>query len=124
MCLQSLLCYQFSVPSICATATAKYFMRNKLFPWSFLNIATFNDGTFFLEFIFVRRNQCVLLNDGFKKHWIGIQHIVNIQHLYINFACLSVCLFVCLYPINVKTAEPIWPKFFVGTRVIPGKVYG
>ena len=26
-------------------------------------------------------------------------------------ACLSVCLFVCLYPINVKTTEPIGLKF-------------
>ena len=26
-------------------------------------------------------------------------------------------LFVCLYPINVKTAEPIGPKFCVGPRV-------
>ena len=39
-------------------------------------------------------------------------------NLYIN---LSVCLFVCLYPINVKTAEPIGPEFFVGSRVTPGK---
>ena len=35
--------------------------------------------------------------------------------LYINLACLSGCLFVCLsvclYPINLKTAEPIGPKF-------------
>ena len=31
-------------------------------------------------------------------------------YLSINLACLSVCLFVCLYPINVKTAEPIGPK--------------
>ena len=38
--------------------------------------------------------------------------------------CLFVCLSVCLYPINVKTAEPIGPKFFVGSRVTPGKVYG
>ena len=37
--------------------------------------------------------------------------------------CLSVCLFVCLYPINVKTAEPIRPKFFVGHHVTSGKVY-
>ena len=42
------------------------------------------------------------------------------RNLYINLACLS----VCLYPINVKTAEPIGPKFFVGSRVTPGKVYG
>ena len=49
------------------------------------------------------------------------------QNLYINLACLSVCLFVCLsvcfYPINVKTAEPIGPKFFVGHLGSPGKVY-
>ena len=44
--------------------------------------------------------------------------------LYIYFACLSGCLFVCLYPINVKTAEPIGSKFCVGSRVTPGKVYG
>ena len=44
-------------------------------------------------------------------------------YLYINLACLSVCLFVCLYPINVKTAEPIEPKFFVGHLGTPGKVY-
>ena len=53
--------------------------------------------------------------------------IISKFHLYINLACLSVCLsvclFVCLYPINVKTAEPIRPKFFVGHHMIPGKVY-
>ncbi len=36
----------------------------------------------------------------------------------------GVCLYVCLCPINVKTSEPIRPKFCVGSRVIPGKVYG
>ena len=36
---------------------------------------------------------------------------------------LSVCLFVCLYSINVETAEPIGPKFFVGHHVPTGKVY-
>ena len=36
---------------------------------------------------------------------------------------LSVCLSVCLYPINVKTAEPIGPNFFVGHLGTPGKVY-
>ena len=39
--------------------------------------------------------------------------------LYINLACL----FVCLCPINVKTTEPIGPKFFVGHLGTPGKVY-
>ena len=32
--------------------------------------------------------------------------------------------FVCLYPINVKTNEPIRPKFCVGPHMTPGKVYG
>ena len=36
---------------------------------------------------------------------------------------LSVCLSVCLCPINVKTAEPIGPKFFVGHHVTTGKAY-
>ena len=40
-------------------------------------------------------------------------------NLNINLACLS----VCLYPINVKTAEPIGPKFFVGHHVTTGKVF-
>ena len=37
--------------------------------------------------------------------------------------CLFVYLSVCLYPINVKTAEPIGPIFFVGHLGTPGKVY-
>ena len=43
--------------------------------------------------------------------------------LYLNFACLGVCLFGCLYPINVKMIESIGPKFCVGPHVFPGKVY-
>ena len=37
--------------------------------------------------------------------------------LYINFA-------VCLYPINVKTAEQIGPKFCVEPNMTPGKISG
>ena len=44
-------------------------------------------------------------------------------NLYINLACLSGLVFVCLYPINVKTAEPIAPKFVMGHHVTTGKVY-
>ena len=33
-------------------------------------------------------------------------YIVFLQEKFANFACLS----VCLYQINVKTAEPICPK--------------
>ena len=40
--------------------------------------------------------------------------------LDIDFACL----YVSLYPINVKTADQIGPKFRVGKHMTPGKVYG
>ena len=33
-------------------------------------------------------------------------------------------MLVCLYPINVKTAELIGLNFFVGPYMTPGKVYG
>jgi len=45
--------------------------------------------------------------------------VVNNIHTSIYKFGLS----VCLYPINVETAEPIGPTFFVAPRVIPGKVY-
>ena len=58
---------------------------------------------------------------NFQIRKIGFFSLVESEclHLSINLACL----FVCLYPINVKTAEPIGPKFFVGHRVTTGKVY-
>ena len=37
--------------------------------------------------------------------------------LYINFGCLTICLF----PKNTETAEPIGPKFYMGTQMTPGK---
>ena len=54
-------------------------------------------------------------------NWPGTFTVVYNISIY-KFG-LSVCLSVCLYPINVKTAEPIGPKFFVGPHVTPGKVY-
>ena len=44
--------------------------------------------------------------------------------LYIYFTCLFGCLSIHLYPINVKKAEPIGPKFCVGHRVTPEKDFG
>ena len=52
---------------------------------------------------------------------------VSIYILFLSawvFVCLFVWVSVRFYPINVKTAEPIGPKFFVGPRVTPGKVSG
>ena len=42
-------------------------------------------------------------------------------YLYIDLACLSLSLSVCLYPINVKTAEPIRPKCCMGPHVTSRK---
>ena len=36
---------------------------------------------------------------------------------------MSGCLSVCLYPINVKTAKPIGPKFFCGISYDTGEGY-
>jgi len=51
-----------------------------------------------------------------KYRWKGFEFF----EFYIQI--WPVCLFVCLYPIKVKTAEPIGPTFFVGPHVTPGKV--
>ena len=50
--------------------------------------------------------------------------LVSLRNLYINLAGLFVCQSVCLYPINVKTTKPIGPKFCLGPRMTPGKVFG
>jgi len=57
--------------------------------------------------------------NNFYKSFNGVINIETAAHLSIKLACLS----VRLYPINVKTAEPIGPKFCVGPHVTPGKVY-
>ena len=44
-------------------------------------------------------------------------------YIYTLLVWVSVYLSVCLYPKNVKTAEPIRPKFGVEPHVAPGKVY-
>ena len=56
---------------------------------------------------------------------------VNTWYFYLSWSlpsiyilCLAVCLFVCLYPINVKTNELIRSKFCVGPHMTPQKVYG
>jgi len=48
-----------------------------------------------------------------------------IKQLYIFLLNVHIrCLSVCLYPINVKTAQPIKPKFCAWPHMTPGKVYG
>ena len=65
-------------------------------------------------------NHVHLSMDILQYHVHVSTYIAKLQSL---FGCLFGCLSVCLYPINVKTAEPIGPKFFVGHHVTTGKVY-
>jgi len=60
----------------------------------------FNQSDYTLCFTYIQTNSLFLL-------------------LYIYFACLFECFF---YPINVKTAELIGPKFCAGPYMTPGKV--
>ena len=43
--------------------------------------------------------------------------------VFFVFFCLLAWVSVCLYPINVKTAKLIGPKFCVGPHMTPGKIY-
>ena len=47
-----------------------------------------------------------------------IKQVYKIQSSQI-YVCLA-CLFVCLNPKNVNTAEPIWSTFIVGQQLILG----
>ena len=47
----------------------------------------------------------------------------NLKQCSSSYTYLGSSLSVCLYPINVKTAEPIGSKYFVGHLGTPGKVY-
>ena len=48
---------------------------------------------------------------------------ISIYFFWATSSIYKFSLSVCLYPINIKTAEPIGPKFCVGPLVTPGKVY-
>ena len=49
--------------------------------------------------------------------WVMIGHKQADKDYYFYIYTLVVCLSVCLNPINIKTAEPIGPKFSVGFDV-------
>ena len=55
-------------------------------------------------YCFYNYNVCILI---FIK---GLYRDISIHKFKLS-RCLLWCLSVCLYPINVKTAEPIRPKF-------------
>ena len=68
---------------------------------------------------------CNILDAGYWMQYTGYRVLDTgywILELSIYKFGLGVCLSVCLYPLNVKTADPNGPKFVVGPHVTPGKV--
>ena len=60
-------------------------------------------------------------NHYFKNH--ASWDTLYIMKIYLSsIYTLLVWMFVCLWPINVETAKPIGPKFFLGPQRIPGKI--
>ena len=54
---------------------------------------------------------------------IGLSIFYKIK-LFAHLNRYIACLFSYLYPINLKTTEPIWSKFCMWPHMTPGKVYG
>ena len=113
--------------SVCIQQTSK--RLNQSDP-NLLWYLTCPQGRFIDDQIFFCQNSIYILvlkiSDFFykiRKFFVCCFTMQCIKKLSIYILCLSVCLSVCLYSINVKTAEPIGPKIFVGSRVTPGKVY-
>ena len=61
-----------------------------------------------------------------KKGFLNLLFTFHLSSssIYDLLVCLGGCMFVCLYTINVKTAEPIGPKLFVVPRLPQSKFYG
>ena len=59
----------------------------------------------------------------FQREVVQLMHssTTSLIPTLVIYFCVH-CLYICLNPINVKTAEPIGPKFCVGPHMTPGKV--
>ena len=94
----------------------KYFCEDesaKYFPC--VNKISYLDSEI-LSFLYLVENMRTKIN---IQEWISSWSYLSIYKFGLSW-CLFVCLSVCLYPKNVKTAEPIGPKFFVGHLGTPG----
>ena len=77
--------------------------------WSYVNVRCekINKGWKILQFISnMCKNYILSFNVGHQK--------LNVNNKLYNLSKYQLCLSVCLYPINVKTAEPFRAKFCVG----------
>ena len=68
---------------------------------------------------------CILISICIPCAFISM-YISCISHIYSlcpNISIYILCMYVCLYRINVKTAVPIRTKFCVGHHMTLGKIY-
>ena len=72
-----------------------------------------------VDYYFLVRSTILVVDHYFPHHLSCFLVFIYIQYI----ACLYSCFAVCLYPINVKTAEPIWPKFWLRPNMALRKVY-
>jgi len=59
--------------------------------------------------VYILKHKFINVGKESNKKYKGDASLTSSMYIL----CLSVCLSVRLYPINVKTAEPVWSIFFV-----------
>ena len=91
---------------------------------SLTNITNKKSNLNYLNFCYFPCSPAIVIIQILKlvqiKCMIAIYKILKFTRICISIYTLLVCLSV-LYPINVKTAEPIGPKFFVWPHINPRK---
>jgi len=79
-------------------------------------------GIFLVWFFHSKLSGLTLIEKFFQVRVSGRSNLVTLAELgsqaciYMYIICLSVWVSVCLCPINVKTAEPIGAKLFLGPQ--------
>ena len=92
------------------------FFDVNLYPLSFFANTPFNVGSILYRDLLESSSE-LLCNDK----TISFLTKERYQVIYIYILCLSVCFFICLFPINVKTLNPFSPIFvlniYIGDRI-------
>ena len=91
-----------------------YFRCSKSKYWNWANFA--NSGHILLLSTFLIHMKMMQYIETKIKLKLGIildnLELIYLQYIYLYFACLDVCLSVCLYPIKEKTGKLTPGKFY------------
>ena len=88
-------------------------MHKNIITYSSVRVWQDKTDDFLFQFQILTKHSCtcssilLIISNKKSKEKNNISSTTTTVHLYINLACL----FVCLYQINVKTAEPMGPNF-------------